>query len=172
VTSYPALASLTDLTTYGMPATSMGPVTPAVQSACLQGASDEAYAKMGQRYAPPWLSWDVKTIMVVCAIAAFEIVNVRGYQPNSEADKYFKTRADAARKWLDEVERSTAHPLITPAANAPSAQYNQPSVISSSTQTVGSGVGSSGGSSGYAFAASPSAQGGNGVPATGPNRGW
>ena len=167
--SYPVLAALSDLTTYGLPATAMGPVPVATQTACLRGASDEAYSKMGQRYAPPWQAWDIKTVMVVCAIAAFEIVNVRGYNPNNAADVYYKTRADSARKWLNEVEKSTAHPLITPAANAPSAQYNQPVVISQSALAVGGGSNSSG-EQGYGFAAPPSAQ--SNAPPTGSNRGW
>lgn len=137
IVSYPPLASSADLNLYGMLGSSMGKLTAGQIGACLQAASDEVYSALSGRFAPPYVNWDTATIIAVCKIAAWELLNLRGYNPAASADTNIKNRADQARAWILGVQKKSIHPRITPASAQPT--YDQPKVVSASTTGVGSG---------------------------------
>jgi phage gp36-like protein len=132
-------AALGDLTVYGMPATALGNLTTTQQTDALIAASSEMDSYFRGRYSLPFTAWGVEVTECCCKIAAYHLLNIRGYNPASGADVNILNRYTAALMWLREVQRQAAHPDVTPGSGAvPS--YNQPLVISYSVIDVQSGA--------------------------------
>jgi hypothetical protein len=125
VVAYPLLASVTELVTFGLPATALGAVTSAQQTGALQAATDFAYARMSARFpatpSQPWTSWDTAVLRNVCKLAAKYVMEVRGWNPSNEGDKSIVASGDAAEAWFKDVETQNAHPAIV-SSMAPNAQ--------------------------------------------------
>ena len=136
IVSYPPLATSSDLTLYGMMGTGFGKLTASQISACLQAASDEVYSALSGRFAPPYEDWDTATVIAVCKIAAWELLNLRGYNPAAGPDKNIADRATQAREWINGVKNKAIHPRIV--AAAAQTTYDQPIVTTSSVLGVGS----------------------------------
>jgi phage gp36-like protein len=124
-------ATPTDLVTSGLPSTALGNLTPAQQQAALDNASALADSYFRGRYALPLLAWGAEVTEAVCVIASYKAMVVRGFSPAAGADSNLETRYLATLDWLGRVQRSAAHPNVTPSA-AQSPTYDQPFVITSS----------------------------------------
>lgn len=136
-------ATLTDLTLYGIAATALGdpttgPVPTAVRQAALDAASKVVDSFYRGRYPLPLLAWDIETTQATCKIAAWELLNIRGYNPASGADVNIRDRYQDAMGWLNRVQRQAAHPNVTP--SAAQVQYTQPMVITSSVVDLATGA--------------------------------
>lgn len=140
VVSYPLLASLTDLVTYGLPATALGAVTTAQQSGALQAATDFAYARCGARFpattSAGWTSWDASVVLNVCKLAASYILEVRGWSPDNKGDASIMDAGKRAQAWFKDVETQNAHPAIV--ASVANAVGNAANPIVLSTGTIDS----------------------------------
>lgn len=110
---FPPLATLADLQNYGVVSTAFGQINQPQILAQLQSASSYAYAKMSARYSLPLLAWDVSITQAVVQIAAYQIMVLRGFDPNSPGDASARDLWMAAREFFDAVERQHAHPLVT-----------------------------------------------------------
>ena len=132
-------AALTDLY-FVMPVAMMGTVTTAQQQQALDDRSAYADAKMRARYALPLgQPYDRALIRAVCDLAAWDIICLRGYDPESGSDQNFMRRAigddgrGGAQKLLDDVERQCAHFNVIEAI-APYPAYAAPMVVSAPQQ--------------------------------------
>lgn len=142
-----AYASSTDLTTVGLPAVALGPLTGAQISAALQNASDFADTYLRARYgtlAVPLLvnastgGYDTSLVQAVAKIATYYIMIVRGMKPGGPDFELFLTGYNQAVDWLNKVQRQQAHPLVTLAAvNQPGS--TQPAFASGSVVNLASG---------------------------------
>lgn len=137
-----AYAAQSDLTNYALPAQAQGQITPQQMSTALQDASDELDTYFRGRYgdgpSPLLLTWDTQVTKAVCCIAAYNLMVVRGYDPDSGADPTFKNRRDEAIAWCRDVQRQQAHPLVT-VSGTPLAGSVQPNLISSSVINLATG---------------------------------
>lgn len=124
-------ASSTDLTTYGLPATALGTLSVATIGAALDAASKTVDSYLRGRYALPLVAWGTEITEATAIIAAYSLMNVRGYNPASAADANLFDRYNSKILWLRDVQRQAAHPDVTPAASQ-SPSHDQPYVISSS----------------------------------------
>jgi phage gp36-like protein len=135
-------ASLSDLTTFGAPATALNTpqLTPAIQTGALIAASAVMDTYFTGRYGSqmPFTAWGVELNDCCARIAVYQLLSVRGFNPASAADINIRNRYLDAIDWLNKVQRQAIHPNVTPTQNA-SPQTTQPLVISSSVINVATG---------------------------------
>jgi hypothetical protein len=106
-------ATLTDMANLGFPPSAFGQLsTPQVQ-AQLDAASAFATSKMAARYSMPLLAWDVSIAQAVVHIAAYQCLVLRGFDPTNPGDTAARDLWIAAREFFKDVERQSAHPLVT-----------------------------------------------------------
>lgn len=129
-------ASTSDLTAMGLPATALGALTGDQQQAALDNASALMDSYFRGRYELPLLAWGSEVTQCCAVIAAYLLMNVRGFNPASGADVNLLNRyeqyagAPGSFGWLDRVQRRAAHPDVTPSAS--SQTYAQPLVVTDS----------------------------------------
>jgi len=104
-----AYATRTDLTRFGLPSGALTGIADATQDAALEAASDVADSYMRSRYTLPLTGYGDDLKRAVCAIAAWDLLTTRGYDPNSGGDEAVKLRNDAAVSWLKDVSAGRAH---------------------------------------------------------------
>lgn len=104
-----AYATRTDLTRFGLPSGALAGVADATQDAALEAASDVADSYMRSRYTLPLSGYGDDLKRAVCAVAAWDLLTTRGYDPNAGGDEAVKLRHDAAMKWLADVSAGRAH---------------------------------------------------------------
>ncbi len=98
-----AYADRTDLTRLGIAAAALTGVATAAQDAALEAASDVADGYMRGRYALPLTAWGDDLRRAVCAVAAWDLLTVRGFDPNRGGDIAVQERHNSALAWLKDV---------------------------------------------------------------------
>ena len=132
-------ATLSELTIYGIPAVALGTLSTTQQTDALIAASGRVDSYLRGRYALPLVAWGIEITQAVCKIAAFDLMNLRGYNPASGADRNIADRFSETIIWLRDVQHQAAHPDVT--ASTPSIPTQQgPSVITSSAVATHSGA--------------------------------
>jgi phage gp36-like protein len=126
-----------ELTTYGAPATAFGTISLAIRDGAREAASRIVDSFLRGRYALPLIAWGTEITETTARIAAYNLLNVRGYNPAAGADTNIRDRYIGAILWLKDVQRRAAHPDVTPATA--DAQHQSPRVLSSSVVGLGSG---------------------------------
>lgn len=104
-----AYATRIDLTRFGLPSGALTGVADATQDAAIEAASDVADSYMRSRYTLPLTGYGDDLKRAVCAVAAWDLLTTRGYDPNAGGDEAVKLRHDAAMKWLGDVSAGRAH---------------------------------------------------------------
>lgn len=104
-----AYATTTDLARLGLPAAALTGVSSTVQEAALDAASRLADSYLRARYATPLTSYGVDLTRAVCSIAAWDLLRVRGYDPNRGGDEAVRLGHTDAVKWLRDVSNGVAH---------------------------------------------------------------
>lgn len=125
-------ALLADLYRDGAPQRAFGQTVQTDHQAALDARASYIDSKLRGRYpdAVPLIApIDPEIKRCNAVLAAYDLMNLRGYNPQSGADVNIRDRAMQAIGWLDQVQRQSAHPLITPAPTAP-AQRPLPRVSS------------------------------------------
>lgn len=127
-------ATLTDLYTYGLSLAACGNVTTTQQQQLLDSASETAESYMSARYAMPILTpYPHDLIEKVCHLAAWNILNLRGFNPAAAADINIRDRMVMATAWLEGVERQRIHPKVVESI-APSPGFPSPLIVSQPLQ--------------------------------------
>ena len=132
-------ASLSDLVNYGITTNALGNLSTLQQTDALTSASAVMDSYFRGRYSLPFTAWGIEVTECCCKIAAYQLMNVRGYSPASGADINIVNRFNDAIAWLNKVQRQAVHPDVTPQQNQTPA-YNQPLVFSYSVVDVNSGA--------------------------------
>ncbi len=131
-------ASLSDLYTYGAPATAFGSLSDATKQAALDAASVKIDEHINARYALPLVSWPSTFPDYAARIATYQLLSVRGFNPASGADVNVRDRYLDAMRELVMIQKQQLHPNVTPAANQ-SPTYDQPVLLSNSVENLASG---------------------------------
>jgi len=103
-----AYATTTDLVRLGIGAAALTGVSSTIQEAALESASDTADGYMRARYALPLTTWGDDLRRAVCAIAAWDLLCVRGFDPSRGGDVAVQARYEAAMLWLRDVSQGRA----------------------------------------------------------------
>lgn len=122
------------------PQAMFGSLATAQQQTALDRRSAYADAKMRGRYALPLgQPYDPALVAAVCDLGAWDLVQLRGYNPQSGSDVNFRIRAigvdgkGGAQKLLDDVERQCAHFAVVEAI-VPAPGYPSPLIVSQPLQ--------------------------------------
>jgi phage gp36-like protein len=116
---------------HGLPAQARGKVTDAQIDSALATASAFMDSKFRGRYPLPFLTYGIEVVRACCTLAAEEVLTIRGWDANNAGDSEIMRRGDLTREWLDQVQRSAAHPDVTLQASQV-ASYQSPKVLTSS----------------------------------------
>ncbi len=133
-------AAIADLTTYGVPSTALGTLTAAQQNAALDAAAGTVDEHIAGRYQLP-LANPIPLVFteMTCVIAAWRLINVRGYNPNAPGDQALRTRYLDAMDQLGKIQRQALHPIAAAQSTGP-AEGAQPTVLSSSVVDMSTGA--------------------------------
>ena len=104
-----AYATRTDLTTHGLSSAAIGSISTTAQDAALDAASRVADSYLRARYATPVTGYGVDLTRAVCSLAAWDLLSVRGYDPQRGGDEALRLRAEDALRWLRDVSSGKAH---------------------------------------------------------------
>lgn len=102
-----AYATRTDLTRLGIRAGALSGVSTDDQDAALEAASDLADSYLRSRYTLPFTGYGDDLKRAVCAIAAWDLLSTRGYNPQG-SDEAIQTRQEQAIVWLKDVSAGRA----------------------------------------------------------------
>lgn len=123
----------TDLANLGLIGGVLASILPAVQDAALAAAASVADSYLQGRYVLPLSSWGQDLVAAVCAIAAYNLMASKGYNPAAGADPNIRQRYLDAIEWLRGVAKETE----TPASIVDASTLAPDSGDSTSTQTHG-----------------------------------
>lgn len=103
-----AYATRTDLTTHGISSTALGSISTGDRDAALDAASATADSYLRARYTTPVTGYGVDLTRAVCQLAAWDLLSVRGYDPQRGGDEAVRLRAEDAMRWLRDVSAGKA----------------------------------------------------------------
>jgi len=105
-------ATQNDLFRLGLPEGALRGVSPSTIEDALEAASRLADSYLRARYALPLTAWDEALTRAVAAIAAYDLMAVRGYDPARGADEVLRLRYEDAIRWLERVAAGGASPEV------------------------------------------------------------
>lgn len=109
-----AYATIADLERYGVSSAALGPSYDSLEPQ-LEAASSIADSYLRLHYKLPLSTpYPAALVEAVARIAAFNILSVRGYNPEGDAGM-LESRYRAAMKWLQDVGAGRAAPLMVTA---------------------------------------------------------
>jgi phage gp36-like protein len=131
VSSY---ATLVDLNNYGLPETAFGDLTDVQIQAALDEASDDMDAYLVPRYGAPLTAWPTSITRAACVIATWNLLSLRGFNPNSGSDTSVRMRYDDTIVWLTRIQKQMLSPagIVTTPSPSANPQFLQPGVVTSS----------------------------------------
>lgn len=138
VVSSTQYADQTDLTTIGLTAGALTNFTSPQLDGALMRASAVADSYLQSRYDLPLSSWGKDLARCVAIIAAYDLLSVRGYNPNAAADVNWRQRYLDQLAWLEQVSKGIQSPAYiadsSTTASGPSTGTSTDGSIVTSTQ--------------------------------------
>jgi phage gp36-like protein len=129
-------ATRADLSTYGLPDGTLDGVDDAVIDAALVAASNVADGSLAAAgYRISLLTWSTDLTQAVCAVASWDLMCRRGFNPDSGADAVIRQRYEDAQEYLKDIamrRRKVAiatEPPITDSPPADTATLGRVSVV-------------------------------------------
>jgi phage gp36-like protein len=110
VSSY---ATLTDLTTLGVPSAALSGVSTVEQQRALDAASTLADGYLRAKFTLPISIPSIDLVEAVCKVAAYSLLSVRGYNPETGSDPNVRDRYKDAIAWLKGVAEGSITPALT-----------------------------------------------------------
>lgn len=104
-------ANLADLATHGLPGAALSSVSDTSKCEALAAASEEADGKLAVVKTLPLVSWGTDLTKAICKIAAYELLSVKGFNPDGD-DANVRDRYLDAMKWLDGIAKGTVAPSV------------------------------------------------------------
>lgn len=83
---------------------------PAAQDSQLMRASEFADGYLRQQFVLPLTRWGSDLVQAVCDVAAYRLVCLRGFNP--ETDGLYKDNFDASQRWLEQVAKGLISPDV------------------------------------------------------------
>lgn len=105
-------ATTTDLYAFGAPAAALSTFTGAQQQGALDAAADVVDAAVGARFKLPLISWGASIRRCCAIIAAYDLLVVRGANPDSPLVKDLEARHESQLKWLEGISEGKYVPVV------------------------------------------------------------
>jgi len=110
-------ATLADLASCGLPAAALATLSSGDKQAALDDNSALADTYIGDKYQLPLVApYDRALVRMVCYLAAWDLLGLRGYNPSDPTDQVVQYRADVAMKFLVRVAEGQARLNVTQTA--------------------------------------------------------
>lgn len=103
-------ANLEDLDTHGMPPAALSSLKPSAKAEGLAATTVEMCSILSKRYDLPIVVWDVDIVKACCKWAVYDLLSVRGFNPDGSDENVRKRYCDA-RDWVEDVAASRANPI-------------------------------------------------------------
>jgi phage gp36-like protein len=103
-------ATVSDLTLYGAPAAAFAANTPEQEQAAIDAANALADSYLGKRYDLPLQEWGADLVRAVAVIATYDLIVVRGSNPESPGNADLHARWQAAMDWLAGIAEQKIDP--------------------------------------------------------------
>lgn len=100
------------LARYGLPPKALSRFTTEEQDRGLEAASGVVDSYLRARYTLPIQRWGLELTRCVAAIAAYDLMTSRGYDPNLAADEQLRLRYEDSLMWLKMVRKNEVDPGI------------------------------------------------------------
>ena len=100
------------LARYGLPPKALSRFTTEEQDRGLEAASGVVDSYLRARYTLPIQRWGLELTRCVAAIAAYDLMTSRGYDPNLAADEQLRLRYEDSLAWLRMVRKNEVDPGI------------------------------------------------------------
>lgn len=142
-------ATLAHLAQFGVPSSALSGISPDAQQAALDAASTRADGYLKNHFKLPITTPSIDLVEAICRIAAYNLLSVRGYNPETGGDTNLRDRFLDAVKWLEGVARGSITPDL---------QDSSPGGVLGGPYVVQSQLSDSGGAS-VIVAGSPRARG-------------
>lgn len=105
-----AYAALTDAYTFGLPQSAIPAfITSQMQQSILDSCNAEFEAAAAGQYALPLLSWGPDVVRSICTVWRWEIMCLRGFNPEG-TDVNYRYAAESAREWWAEIQEGRKSP--------------------------------------------------------------
>lgn len=117
-------AAVGDLTLYGAPAGAFVATTPEQQAAAVNAANALADDYLHRRFALPLSQWGPDLVRAVAVIATYDLIVVRGSNPEAPGNADLHARWEDAIKWLAGIAAGNITPPLmqgNPNATGPGA---------------------------------------------------
>ncbi len=118
---------------YGVNAEALVGIPDAAVEAAIEAASDFADSAFRARYNLPLLAWGADVKRACAQLAAYDLLVVRGFNPELGADSNMGARAELAQAWLRAVGRQEMHANVTPSP-VQTPDFDEPRVITASAR--------------------------------------
>jgi phage gp36-like protein len=127
-----AYATLADLGTYGLPGPVLADIDTGQQTNALESASRFADGYLHSQYTLPLLvPYPTDLVSAVCKVAAYELLSVRGFNPDLGGDANIRARYKDAVDWLNQVGLGHISPNILD--SSPGQNPNVPYIVQAYT---------------------------------------
>ena len=103
-------ANLAQLTQLGIPGVALSTISASDKAEQLASTTEMAAGMLAAEYAMPLVSWGNDLSAAVCKIAAYELLSVRGLNPDGD-DSNVRTRYEDGMKWLAAVAAGKTTPV-------------------------------------------------------------
>lgn len=103
-------ANLDHLEGLGIPAAALATVSTSKKAEQLAATTELASGILAGRYDLPIVAWGIDLSMAVAKIAAYELLSVRGFNPDGE-DTNVRKRCEDAMRWLADVASGKISPV-------------------------------------------------------------
>lgn len=124
-------AVLDDLSIYGLNASVLSLLTPIQQQAALDAASDLIDGYLNSKFKLPLVTFGKSLTQKVCEIASWNLLSIRGFDPEDPADAEVKKRYDVALQWLQDIKNGEITPNVVDSGTG---QLGGPGILQSNTQ--------------------------------------
>lgn len=108
-----AYATTTDLTRLGVPTKALEGVSAEAKEAALSSASSLADGYLAAQFNLPLTEWGDDLTGHICSIAAWQILKVRGIDPEGRADNAIRMSYEDAIDWLERIAAGRLSPQFT-----------------------------------------------------------
>jgi phage gp36-like protein len=123
-------ATRADLQQLGLNASALQQIDTATQDVALSAASSLADSYLNARFALPLRSYGRDLTRAVVHIASYDLMVIRGYNPESGSDVVIKERAEAARAWLEKIAEGEIVPAVVDSSDLDAATGGGAAIVS------------------------------------------
>ena len=107
-----AYAQVSDLTLYGAPAGAFTSVTAGQQQAAIDAANALVDGYLADKFTLPLTSWGKDLVARIAQIATYDLIVVRGANPEAPGNIDLHDRWEAALRWLRDIADGRVTPNV------------------------------------------------------------